>query len=119
MDPRPHAELADSDQLSVGLDRHRHWQPLLNHGANRRPNGDHGVISLLHKNAGGYSSAIITDAAVNPGNSGGPLLTTDGKLAGINGQIRSRTGARANTGIGLAIPANQIKRFLPREKLKP
>ena len=61
----------------------------------------------------GYSSAIITDAAVNPGNSGGPLLTTDGKLAGINGQIRSRTGARANTGIGLAIPANQIKRFLP------
>ena len=65
-------------------------------------------------NAGSYSAAIVTDTPVNPGNSGGPLLTEDGKLAGINGQIRSRTGARANTGIGLAIPANQIARFLPQ-----
>ena len=109
----PYAELADSDQLKVGQTVIAIGNPFSTMGRTGDPSVSTGIISLLHKNAGGYSSAIITDAAVNPGNSGGPLLTKDGKLAGINGQIRSRTGARANTGIGLAIPANQIARFLP------
>ncbi|MBI2923022.1 MAG: PDZ domain-containing protein, partial [Planctomycetes bacterium] len=56
--------------------------------------------------------AIQTDAAVNPGNSGGPLYSIDGKLLGINGRIAPRFGNRVNSGIGYAIPVNQIKNFM-------
>jgi len=72
-----------------------------------------GTVSALHRFQGNYSDAIQTDCAVNPGNSGGPLLTLDGKLIGITGQIMSRFGAKANTGIGYAIPVDQIARFFP------
>jgi serine protease Do len=70
-----------------------------------------GTVSALHRFQGNYSDAIQTDCAINPGNSGGPLLTLDGKLIGITGQIMSRFGAKANTGIGYAIPVDQILRF--------
>ena len=72
-----------------------------------------GTISLLHRFQQNYCDAIQTDAAINPGNSGGPLVTLDGKLIGITGQIMSRFLARANTGIGYAIPIDQINRFIP------
>jgi serine protease Do len=72
-----------------------------------------GSVSALHRFQGNYSDAIQTDSAVNPGNSGGPLLTLEGKLIGITGQIMSRFGAKANTGIGYAIPVDQIARFYP------
>lgn len=75
-----------------------------------------GTVSALHRFQGNYSDAIQTDCAVNPGNSGGPLLTLDGKLIGITGQIMSRFGAKANTGIGYAIPVDQIERFFPLMK---
>jgi S1-C subfamily serine protease len=72
-----------------------------------------GTISALHRFQGNYSDAIQTDSAINPGNSGGPLLTLDGKLIGITGQIMSRFGSKSNTGIGYAIPVDQILRFYP------
>jgi serine protease Do/serine protease DegQ len=72
-----------------------------------------GSVSALHRFQGNYSDAVQTDSAVNPGNSGGPLLALDGKLIGITGQIMSRFGAKANTGIGYAIPVDQILRFYP------
>jgi S1-C subfamily serine protease len=72
-----------------------------------------GTISLLHRFQQGYSDAIQTDAAINLGNSGGPLVTLDGKLIGITGQIMARFGVSGNTGIGYAIPIDQIERFLP------
>jgi serine protease Do len=75
-----------------------------------------GTVSALHRFQGNYSDAVQTDCAVNPGNSGGPLLTLDGKLIGITGQIMSRFGAKANTGIGYAIPVDQIARFFPLMK---
>jgi S1-C subfamily serine protease len=62
-----------------------------------------------------YSDAVQTDAAVNPGNSGGPLFNKAGEIIGINGQIRSN-GIRANRGIGLAISSDRIKRILPKLK---
>jgi len=109
----PYVEFADSDKLKVG-------QPVLAVGnafataeLGGEPGVTHGIISAVHVFAGSYSDAIQTDAPINPGNSGGPLLTWDGKLAGINGKIETRFQQRANTGIGLAIPANQIQRFLP------
>ena len=72
-----------------------------------------GTISALHRFQKNYSDAIQTDAAINKGNSGGPLVTLDDKLIGITGQIISRFGAISNTGIGYAIPIDQVERFIP------
>lgn len=55
-------------------------------------------------------SFIQTDAAVNPGNSGGPLISTDGKLIGINSAIASPTGAYA--GYSFTIPVNIVKKIV-------
>lgn len=55
-------------------------------------------------------SFIQTDAAVNPGNSGGPLITPDGKLIGINSAIASPTGAYA--GYSFTIPVNIVKKIV-------
>ena len=55
-------------------------------------------------------SFIQTDAAVNPGNSGGPLISTDGKLLGINSAIASPTGAYA--GYSFTIPVNIVKKIV-------
>lgn len=55
-------------------------------------------------------SFIQTDAAVNPGNSGGPLITTDGKLIGINSAIASPTGSYA--GYSFTIPVNIVKKIV-------
>jgi 2-alkenal reductase len=54
---------------------------------------------------------IQTDAAVNPGNSGGPLINAAGQVIGVNSAILSQSGG--NEGIGFAIPANVVKRVLP------
>ncbi len=55
-------------------------------------------------------SFIQTDAAVNPGNSGGPLVSTDGKLIGINSAIASPTGSYA--GYSFTIPVNIVKKIM-------
>ncbi|THU40734.1 PDZ domain-containing protein [Niastella caeni] len=55
-------------------------------------------------------SFIQTDAAVNPGNSGGPLINTEGKLIGINSAIASPTGAYA--GYSFTIPVNIVKKIV-------
>lgn len=74
-----------------------------------------GVISALNRQipgAGGVSiqNMIQTDAAVNPGNSGGPLLDSSGRLIGINTVIFSRSGASA--GVGFAIPGDDVKNIM-------
>ena len=72
-----------------------------------------GIVSALARtqvSASDYQFFIQTDAAVNPGNSGGALVTIDGRLAGINTAIVSRTGEYA--GIGFAIPANLVRRVV-------
>lgn len=75
-----------------------------------------GVISALNRTiapAPGqtYDDLIQTDAAVNPGNSGGPLLDSAGRLIGINTAIFSPSGASA--GIGFAVPVDTINRIVP------
>lgn len=109
----PHVVFADSDRLSVGEPVLAVGNPFATAELAGEPSVTRGIISALHVFQGNYSDAIQTDAAVNPGNSGGPLLTMNGRLAGINGKIETRFQQRANTGIGLAVPANQIQRFLP------
>lgn len=56
---------------------------------------------------------IQTDAAINPGNSGGPLLDLSGEVVGVNTQIVTSDGARANSGVGFAVPANIIRKVAP------
>ena len=73
-----------------------------------------GIVSGLGRdirapNAFTIDGAVQTDAALNHGNSGGPLLDANGRVVGMNGQIASETGA--NTGIGYAIPVETVKRI--------
>jgi putative serine protease PepD len=76
-----------------------------------------GVISGLQRPIRGRNNrpiegAIQTDASINQGNSGGPLLDKYGKMIGINAQIYSRTGG--SVGVGFAIPVNIAKRVVPQ-----
>jgi serine protease DegQ len=69
-----------------------------------------GVISALGRSGlgiEGFEDFIQTDAAVNPGNSGGALVDIDGRLVGINTAIVGPTGG--NIGIGFAIPSNMVR----------
>ncbi|HMP05262.1 MAG TPA: trypsin-like peptidase domain-containing protein, partial [Lacipirellulaceae bacterium] len=76
-----------------------------------------GIISSLNRNLPSrvpgrqMESLIQTDAAMNPGNSGGPLLNSDGQMIGMCVAIASRTGQ--NSGIGFAIPLNRTRSILP------
>jgi S1-C subfamily serine protease len=76
-----------------------------------------GVVSALGREITSLSGlkifgAIQTDAAINPGNSGGPLLNAQGRLIGINTQIKTMSGSSA--GIGFAIPAEVVKYVVPQ-----
>jgi putative serine protease PepD len=82
-----------------------------------------GVVSALRRTITSPNGALIrgviqTDAALNPGNSGGPLLDTDGEVIGINAQIESngQSGITqpGNTGIGFAIPSDTVIADLAR-----
>jgi S1-C subfamily serine protease len=76
-----------------------------------------GIVSALGRtirapNGFSISGAIQTDAAINPGNAGGPLLDEQGRVIGVNSQIRT-DGGNANSGVGFAVPVDEIKRSLP------
>lgn len=76
-----------------------------------------GIISSLDrtlrsKNDRLMKSIIQIDAALNQGNSGGPLLDNEGKVIGMNTAIATLTGQ--NTGVGFAVPASTIKRVIPQ-----
>ena len=71
-----------------------------------------GIVSALGRSMkapNGYTitGSIQTDAAINHGNSGGPLLDLDGKVVGVNAQIESESGG--NDGVGFAIPSSTVK----------
>lgn len=74
-----------------------------------------GVVSALNRTLEIQNRVlrgiIQTDAAINRGNSGGPLLDSSGRLIGVNTAIYSPTGTSA--GVGLAIPVNKVKRVVP------
>jgi S1-C subfamily serine protease len=77
-----------------------------------------GVVSALQRRLTAPSGFAIddviqTDAALNPGNSGGPLLDALGRVIGINSQIATR-GAGGNVGIGFAVPVNTAKDVIPQ-----
>lgn len=67
-----------------------------------------GIVSAINRDTGDYLPFIQTDVAVNPGNSGGPLLNLAGEVVGINSQIVSQSGGFM--GISLAIPIEEAMR---------
>jgi putative serine protease PepD len=71
-----------------------------------------GIVSALHRqmtapNEFTITDSIQTDAAINHGNSGGPLLDSRGRVIGVNAQIESESGG--NDGVGFAIPSNTVR----------
>jgi putative serine protease PepD len=71
-----------------------------------------GIVSALHRemtapNNFTIADSIQTDAAINHGNSGGPLLDLSGKVIGVNSQIESDSGD--NAGVGFAVPSNTVR----------
>ncbi|MEW6094260.1 MAG: trypsin-like peptidase domain-containing protein [Chloroflexota bacterium] len=115
--------LGDSDTLQVGQSVIAIGNPFGLSGTMTV-----GIISALGRAlpsgtvapGGGYFSSgdiIQTDAALNPGNSGGPLLNLDGEVIGVNSAIRTTgytdNGEPVNSGIGFAISINTVKRIVP------
>jgi S1-C subfamily serine protease len=73
----------------------------------------HGIVSALHRKGlriGAYQDFIQTDASLNPGNSGGPIVNLRGEFVGITAAITSLTGS--NIGIGFAIPVNKDRELV-------
>jgi serine protease Do len=114
----PFIQLGDSDKLEMGQYVIACGNPfgitMKDVDSKMYPTITLGIVSAVHRNQQTYFDCIQTDAAVNPGNSGGPLVTLDGKLVGINGRIATRYQNRVNSGVGYSIPSNQIKNFLPQ-----
>jgi Do/DeqQ family serine protease len=101
----PTLEFANSDELQVGDIVLAIGDPF---GVGQTVT--HGIISAVARSQVGnsdYQFFIQTDAPINPGNSGGALVDMQGRLAGINSEIYSRSGG--SEGIGFAIPANMVR----------
>jgi len=108
----PCIPLADSDDAIVGEWVIAVGNPYGLFDVNDQPSVSVGVISALHRDFAGdaegriYSDMIQTDAAINRGNSGGPLINSEGEALGMNSLIFSESGG--SIGIGFAIPSNRI-----------
>lgn len=98
----PTVEIGDSSDLSVG-----DWVLAIGSPFNLHSTVSAGIISGKNRPLEGLIKGRVlqTDAAVNPGNSGGPLIDLDGKVVGINTAISSNSGAFQ--GVGFAIPVSR------------
>jgi len=112
----PFMPLGDSDKLATGDVVVAIGNPFGLGNLDGQPTVTLGVVSAMHVDRPRAYDAIQTDAPINPGNSGGPILSMTGELVGISAQIEPRFGLRQNTGVGYAISANQVSRFLPALK---
>ena len=105
----PHIPFSDSDNVKVG-----EWVLAVGNPYNLTSTVTAGIVSAkgrdLQGNGNIVDSFIQTDAAVNPGNSGGALVNTRGELVGINTAISSRTGSFV--GYSFAVPSNITKKVI-------
>ncbi|MCS6849783.1 MAG: trypsin-like peptidase domain-containing protein [Gemmataceae bacterium] len=103
------ATLGDSDQVRVGQ-----WVLAFGSPFGLSQTVTHGIISARERGQVSLGSTIRikdflqTDAAINPGSSGGPLVNLDGEVIGINTAIASQSGG--NSGVAFSIPVNLVKR---------
>jgi len=107
----PAGVLGDSDKVEVGQ-----WALAIGNPFGLENSVTLGIVSARGRRgivgAASYEDFIQTDAAVNPGNSGGPLVDIDGEIIGINTAIFSRSGGYQ--GIGFAIPSNLARTIQER-----
>jgi serine protease Do len=103
----PYLAFGDSDRSAVG-----EWVLAVGNPFNLTSTVTAGIISAKSRSISTTNnlSFIQTDAAVNPGNSGGALVNTKGELIGINTAIKSRTGSYV--GYSFAIPSNTAKKVI-------
>ena len=99
----PKLPLGDSSRVRVG-----EWVLAIGSPFGLENTVTAGIVSAKSRDTGDYLPFIQTDVAVNPGNSGGPLLNTAGQVIGINSQIFSRSGGYM--GISFAIPIDEAMR---------
>jgi serine protease Do len=99
----PRLPLGDSSKVRVG-----EWVLAIGSPFGLENTVTAGIVSAKSRDTGDYLPFIQTDVAVNPGNSGGPLLNTAGQAVGINSQIFSRSGGYM--GISFAIPIDEAMR---------
>ncbi len=99
----PKLPLGDSSRVRVG-----EWVLAIGSPFGLENTVTAGIVSAKSRDTGDYLPFIQTDVAVNPGNSGGPLLNTAGHVIGINSQIFSRSGGYM--GISFAIPIDEAMR---------
>ncbi|HZW63023.1 MAG TPA: trypsin-like peptidase domain-containing protein [Flavobacteriaceae bacterium] len=103
----PYTTFADSDQARIG-----EWVLAVGNPFNLNSTVTAGIISAKSRDLSGenYQSFIQTDAAVNPGNSGGALVNVNGELIGINTAITSQTGSYI--GYSFAVPSNIARKVV-------
>ena len=107
-------QLGDSDTVQVGDPTFAIGNPF---GLPRSLTT--GVVSALQRsirapNNFSIDNVIQTDAPLNPGNSGGPLINAQGQVIGINSQIQTGTAGNGSVGIGFAIPINTALAVIPQ-----
>ena len=105
--PLPTVSFGDSDRLRIG-----EWVMAIGNPFGLGGSVSLGIVSARNRdiNAGPYDDYIQTDAAINKGNSGGPLFNLKGEVVGINTAIFSPTGG--SVGIGFSVPANTAKNVI-------
>ncbi len=105
--PLPAVHFGDSDAMHIG-----DWVIAVGNPFGLGGSVSAGIVSARGRNinAGPFDDFIQTDAAINRGNSGGPLFNTKGEVIGINAAIFSPTGG--NIGIGFAVPSSMAKTVL-------
>lgn len=101
----PYLAFGDSDHTKIG-----EWVLAVGNPFNLTSTVTAGIVSAKARNLGKNQSFIQTDAAVNPGNSGGALVNTNGDLVGINTAITSQTGSYV--GYSFAVPSNIAKKVV-------
>ncbi len=108
-EPLPYVVFANSDQVKIG-----EWALAVGNPFNLTSTVTAGIISAKGRDLDNtdrqMQSFIQTDAAVNPGNSGGALVNTNGELIGINTAIASRTGSYV--GYSFAVPSNNARKII-------
>lgn len=117
----PYIKLGNSDDILIGEWVIALGNPFGLFDINDQPTVTVGVISAKGMNLGAannryYVDMLQTDAAINSGNSGGPLVNAFGELIGINTLIYTAQGSSGNVGVGFAIPVNKIKRIIKELK---